>query len=222
MQKKKEGQSESTSGVDVLGFVGGTTLTGVIGAVSAPGLGLGTFAAAAGGLGLIAASCATGAAILVVPWALIHAALEVRISSAKVNENFWLGVFFRTLQISMGIGVIVGAALLGAVVLGACANPIGASILAGLLVAAIAVVGIIALCGLFAAPVIASAVVQAKKQEDIFTPAQVTEQKNLLQQAHSLDYHPPVIPALNKTRFQAELGDRTELLIGMNKRNDFN
>ncbi len=185
MPEKEKGGGEQITAV---GYVGGTTLTGVIGAVSAPGLGFGSLAAAAGGLGIIAASCATGAAILLIPWAVVHAVLESWIQSSKEEERFWSAAFYRTLQIAAGIGAAVGAAILGAVVLGACANPIGASVLVGLLVTAIVAVGIITLMGMLAAPaVIKGAKLVAEENEAHFTPEQSTRREELLLGAIGLD-----------------------------------
>lgn len=101
--------------------VGYGAASGVIGQCFVPT----AIAAAAGTAGAVAASCATGTAILILPYFLLRHGLDKVIDKNENPLTHWI------LRAALDVGLAVSAALVGAAIIGLAATPIMYCALAG-------------------------------------------------------------------------------------------
>lgn len=123
----------------------GLLLSGIIGKLTLPLVGYGAVATAAGSFGMVAAVCATGGAIGCVATFMLWNIIDCVVDREKNRST---NIMLKSLT---AIGSFVGAIIIGSLIFGAMANPIGFSVLAGLITFAIAgcalVVGASLICG---------------------------------------------------------------------------
>lgn len=106
-------------------------IRGALGYATASWYGMGAAAATIGGFGPMMLASALGAVVLAIPYTLLDNALTYGMKHCQSTNHHFMAFMMRALKVALSIGYAVGAAMLGATMLGMAAGPVGLCALAG-------------------------------------------------------------------------------------------